>query len=95
MSLRGCYARSHANNIGNIFSVIARCYARRHAYNIGYIFSVIARPSKARPWQSQGCEICNSKTEVISKSLEFNEITTSCASHTPRNDRETSSQINQ
>ena len=39
---------------------------------------VIARPSEARPWQSQGCEICISKTEVISKSLEFNGITTSC-----------------
>ena len=48
-----------------------------------------------RPWQSQGCEIetCKSKTEVISKLLEFNGITTSCALHTPRNDRETSSRI--
>ena len=58
---------------------------------------VIARPSEARPWQSQSREIetCKSKPEVISKSLELNEITTSCALHPPRNDRETSSQINQ
>ena len=54
---------------------------------------VIARPSEARSWQSQSREIetCKSKTEVISKLLEFNGITTSCALHTPRNDRETSS----
>ena len=56
--------------------------------NFGKPIQVIARPSEARPWQSQGCEICISKTEVISKSLELNEITTSCALHTPRNDRE-------
>ena len=51
---------------------------------------VIARPSEARSWQSQSREIetCKSKTEVISKLLEFNEITTSNASHSPRNDRE-------
>ena len=38
-----------------------------------------------RPWQSQGSVACNSKTETNAKSLELNEITTSCA--TPRNDK--------
>ena len=40
-----------------------------------------------RPWQSQGCEAetCNRKTVAIAKSLDNNEITTSCA--TPRNDK--------
>ena len=44
--------------------------------------------SEARPWQSQGseAETCNSKTETNAKCLELNEITTSCAAHTPRND---------
>ena len=79
------------DNIRVPIHVIARCYARSHAHNIGNIFSVIARPSEARPWQSQGSEAetcCNSKTEANAKSLELNEITTSCAAHTPRNDRE-------
>ena len=42
-----------------------------------------------RPWQSQGseAETCNNKTEANSKSLELNGITTSCAVHTPRNDK--------
>ena len=42
-----------------------------------------------RPWQSQGseAETCNKKTESNAKCLELNGITTSCAVHTPRNDK--------
>ena len=56
--------------------------------DIGVPCHVIARVSEARPWQSQGseAETCNSKTETNAKCLELNEITTSCAAHTPRND---------
>ena len=70
--------------------VSCHCEGATHvaiAHKIGNIFHVNAE-SLERPWQSQGseAETCNSKTEANAKLLELNEITTSCAAHTPRND---------
>lgn len=82
-------ARHHVRQYSCAFS--CHCEGATHvaiADNIGNIFHVNTE-SLERPWQSQGSEACNSKTEAIAKSLELNGITTSCA--TPRNDKNLSS----